>query len=300
MYHNPVLLRETIENLAVRPDGLYVDLTFGGGGHSRAILALLSDGQLIAFDQDEDASANAIDDPRFLLIDQNFKYFSNFLQYHNVWPVDGIIADLGISSHQLDQAPRGFSNRLNGPLDMRMQQSQSLTAATILETYSWEDLSRLFRDKGEINNAPRLAKRIIEEREVNPIQTTLQLREIALPLANRNKENQYLAKVFQALRMEVNQELSALQDMLTQLPHALKPGGRVAIITYHSLEDRLVKHFLRSGNLEGRIEKDFYGNEINPFQSITRKAISPGEQEIHENPRARSAKLRVAMRKELS
>ncbi len=299
MYHKPVLLTESIEGLAIRPDGIYVDLTFGGGGHSRAILDRLENGHLYAFDQDEDALVNLSSDPRFTFIAANFRFFTHFLQYHAAWPVDGILADLGVSSHQFDTAGRGFSSRFDAPLDMRMNRTQGRTAADILADSDRPELIRIFREYGEIQHAGALATAILKRRQEKPIATTLDLRETALPLAPPRKENQYLAKVFQALRIEVNQELSALKEMLMALPASLKPGGRVAIITYHSLEDRMVKHFLKTGNLDGLLEKDFFGKPLSPFSLVTRKAITPEEAEIQENPRARSARLRIAARNDI-
>ncbi|MCF8296386.1 MAG: 16S rRNA (cytosine(1402)-N(4))-methyltransferase RsmH [Saprospiraceae bacterium] len=294
MYHSPVLLKESIEGLAVKPNGTYVDVTFGGGGHSRKILEKLKDGKLIGFDQDEDAQPNMLDDERFQLINQNFKYLKNFLKLYNAFPVDGILADLGVSSFQFDEAKRGFSIRFDGELDLRMDKSSKLSAKEIVSEYPYEELKRVFRNYGEIENASKLANKIIEKRTVNPIETTSQLKEAIVQCVQRGKENKYYARVFQALRIEVNDELEVLRELLLQSVDVLNKGGRIVVISYHSLEDRLVKNFFKSGNFEGRIEKDFYGNPIVPFKLINRKVIVPGEEEIEKNNRSRSAKLRVA------
>lgn len=296
MYHQPALLYESIKGLRINPSGIYADLTYGGGGHSREILASLTEqGRLIAFDQDEDALQNAIQDERFLLLTENFRYFKNFLRLHKALPLDGILADLGISSYQIDTAERGFATRLEGPLDMRMARNQVLTAEMLINTYSEEKLRALFYLYGEIDNARQLAYCITTHRNA-PIETTSQLRDIIKPCMPRNSENKYLAQVFQAIRIEVNDELGALKAMLKQCGEVLKPGGTLAIISYHSLEDRLVKNYMKAGNLEGTIQKDFYGNVIAPFQVITRKPITPSESEIIANPRSRSAKLRIAQK----
>jgi len=294
MYHRSVLLDETIKALAIRPGGIYVDATFGGGGHSEAILKTLEGGFLVAFDQDEEAIKNKPDDPRLIMVNNNFRYLRNLLKFNNLYPVDGILADLGISSHQIDQPGRGFSTRHEGVLDMRMDRRKSRNAGEIVNTYPEEALRDLFREYGEIRNASRLSAEIVKARREKPVETTLELRSIAEKCAERGKENKFLAQVFQALRIEVNQELDALKEFLNQSSEALKPGGRLAVISYHSLEDKLVKNFFRSGNFEGEIRKDFYGNILSPLRVITRKAIVPGEQEISENSRSRSARLRVA------
>lgn len=294
-YHNPVLLHPSVDALVTNPSGTYVDVTFGGGGHSRAILEKLSpEGRLVAFDQDEESQANLIDDPRFQFVPSNFKNLTRFLQYHKAWPVDGILADLGISSHQIDTAERGFSYSKEGRLDMRMNAAAALSAHEVVNQYDEAQLARLFYTYGELHEGRRLAQQIVRARAEQPIDTTLQLAEALKPSLPRGRENKYLSKIFQALRIEVNHEMEVLESLLTQLPAALKIGGRVAIIAYHSLEDRMVKNFLRAGNLAGEVEKDFFGNPLTPFKAVTRKAVVPDEDEIMTNPRARSAKLRVA------
>ncbi|MEI7981184.1 MAG: 16S rRNA (cytosine(1402)-N(4))-methyltransferase RsmH [Bacteroidota bacterium] len=297
IYHKSVLLRESIEALAIRPDGFYVDATYGGGGHSKAILSHLNNGKLIAFDMDEEAIRNRIDDPRLIMVNYNFRFLRNFLMLHRVLPVDGILADLGISSHQIDQPERGFSTRFNGMLDMRMDRKKGQTAKEIVNHYSEEELTHLFRNFGEIRNARKLASCIAGTRKQKPIETTAELKEIAQPCAERGKENKYLAQVFQALRIEVNEEMDALREFLKQATGCLKPGGRLAVIAYHSLEDKLVKNYFRSGNFDGTIEKDFYGNVLAPLTVVTRKAIVAADAEVEENSRARSARLRVAEKK---
>jgi 16S rRNA (cytosine1402-N4)-methyltransferase len=297
-YHNPVLLKECIDGLDIKPGGVYVDVTFGGGGHSREIMKALDGGKLYAFDQDEDAERNKIDDPRFTLIRQNFRYMRNFLKMYNAIPVDGILADLGVSSHQFDEAERGFSTRFDAKLDMRMDQAAKLTAAEVLNTYAEEDLKRIFKLYGEVDNAGRLAYLITHGRKEKPVNTVNDLKSYMLQCVRKGKENQYFAQVFQALRIEVNRELDVLQEFLVQSLEILKPGGRLVVISYHSLEDRLVKNFTRSGNFEGEIEKDFFGNQLTPFLQITRKPIMPDDAEIAQNNRARSAKLRIVEKKE--
>ncbi|MEI6174707.1 MAG: 16S rRNA (cytosine(1402)-N(4))-methyltransferase RsmH [Bacteroidota bacterium] len=294
IYHKSVLLTESIEALAVRPGGIYVDATYGGGGHAKAILGKLGEGKLIAFDQDEEALANRIDDPRLVMVNSNFRFLRNFLKLHHASPVDGILADLGISSHQIDQPDRGFSTRFDGMLDMRMDQKKKQTARDIVNHYTEEELSTLFFTYGEIRNARKLASRIVEERKLHPIGTTTELKVIANSCAERGKEFKYQAQVFQALRIELNEEMDALREFLKQATQALKPGARMVVIAYHSLEDKLVKNYFRSGNFLGSVEKDFYGNVISPLKVITRKAVVPGELEVAENSRARSAKMRVA------
>jgi 16S rRNA (cytosine1402-N4)-methyltransferase len=294
MYHNPVMLNECIAGLNIKPGGVYVDLTFGGGGHSSSILNHIGpNGKLIAFDQDEDAVSNQIEDPRFMLLNQNFRYMKNFLRFHNSLPVDGILADLGISSHHIDEAERGFATRLNGPLDMRMNRKQSLTAADVINNYSEENLRKIFHEYGEVSNAKQLAATIVNARQ-QPIETVEEFKKIIGPLVPKKVEHKYLAQVFQALRIEVNDELGALKAVLRQVPEALSQDGRLVVIAYHSLEDRLVKNFIRTGNFEGVQEKDFYGNLLAPLEPVNRKAIVPGEEELGSNPRSRSAKLRIA------
>ena len=300
MYHNPVMLSECIEGLQLKPDGVYVDVTFGGGGHSRAILDRLDNsGHLYAFDQDEDAAANAFDDPRFTFIPQNFRYFGNFIKLMHGGRVDGILADLGVSSHQFDTAEKGFSTRFDGKLDMRMSQSNSTTAADIVNGYSLEDITRILRSYGELNNAYSLANDIIMARGSGEISTTQQLVQAVSQHLPKGKENKVLAQIFQALRIEVNQELEVLGDFMSQCPDILKPGGRLVVMSYHSLEDRIIKNFMKTGNAEGNAEKDFFGNPLTPYNIITRKPITPSDDEIANNNRARSAKLRIAERKPL-
>ncbi len=294
MYHNPVLLHESILGLNILPDGIYVDTTFGGGGHTRAILKKMEGGKLFAFDQDKDALANSLDDEKFTLINQNFRYLKNFLRLHSITEVDGILADLGVSSHQFDTGERGFSTRFDAPLDMRMNQLQELDAAVVVNTYSLRDLTYLFRNYGELKNAFQITKAIITAREIEPIKTTEKLCNIIEKSFPAHSKNKFLAMVFQALRIEVNDEMTALQEMLLQARDVLKPGGRLVVISYHSLEDRPVKNLIRTGNFEGKLEKDFYGNPIVPFNRINRKPIVPTEEEIGKNNRARSAKLRIA------
>ncbi|MCL4640298.1 MULTISPECIES: 16S rRNA (cytosine(1402)-N(4))-methyltransferase RsmH [Olivibacter] len=294
-YHLPVMLQECIEALAIKPNGVYVDVTFGGGGHSSAIIQHLGEeGRLIAFDQDPDALNNALPDERFTLIHQNFRYLKNNLRLQGLKQVDGILADLGVSSHQFDEAERGFSIRFDADLDMRMDRVGELDAKGILNSYSEEDLHRIFGMYGEVQNAKSLAKVIVTSRLSRPINTVSDLKSIVSKLVPRGKENKYYAQLFQALRIEVNKELEALQEFLVQAQAVLKPGGRLVVMSYHSLEDRLVKNFMAKGKFKGEVEKDFYGNEIKPFMLVSRKAIIASEDEIRQNNRARSAKLRVA------
>lgn len=293
-YHDPVLLQECISGLKIDPEGVYVDLTFGGGGHSREILKQLKGGHLFAFDQDKDAQMNLIEDSRFTFIPHNFRYVRNFLKYHRAIPVDGILADLGISSFQIDEPSRGFSTRADGPLDMRMSDGIELTAHEIINTYSVEELSRIFRENADLKEAWKLSKAIVAKRSHDSIETIEQFKEICTPLAQPRKENSFLSRVFQAIRIEVNDEMNALKEMLEQMPNLLADGGRLVVISYHSLEDRLVKNLVRSGNLDGKVEKDFYGKSLVPFNAITRKPAIPTDEEIERNPRARSAKLRIA------
>lgn len=296
-YHNPVLLKECIEGLNINPEGIYVDVTFGGGGHSREILKHLTTGKLYAFDQDEDAVKNKIDDPRFVLIKQNFRYLKNFLKLYNALPIDGLLADLGVSSHQFDEAERGFSIRFDAKLDMRMDQNGKVTAADVLNTYSEEELKRIFKLYGEVDNAGYLASIIFHSRKEKKIETVNDLKVMITKCVKRGKENQYYAQVFQALRIEVNKELEVLEELLTQSLDVLKKEGRLVVVSYHSLEDRLVKNFMRSGKFEGEVEKDFYGNQLTPFKQITRKPIVTSDEELEINTRSRSAKLRVAEKK---
>lgn len=297
MYHDPVLLQECLDGLQIDKDGTYVDATYGGGGHSKEILKRLDTGSLIAFDQDQDALNNKADDERLVLINQNFRYMRNFLKLYKVVPVDGILADLGVSSHQLDVAERGFSVRYQGALDLRMNQRQSLTAAQVVNDYSTHALKTVFQKYGELQNAHRIARKIETYRSGRPIQSTVDLKEALQSFAPPHQENKFFARVFQALRIEVNDELGALQRFLEQTSALLKPGGRLVVIAYHSLEDRLVKNFMKTGNLEGTVKKDFYGNVETPFTVITKKPIVPAEEEIKKNNRARSARLRIAERK---
>ena len=294
-YHQPVLLRESVEELVQNENGVYVDVTFGGGGHSREILKTLSaEGRLIAFDQDADAKQNLIEDQRFEFVESNFKYMKNFLKSLNRMPVEGVLADLGVSSHQFDEAERGFSFRYSAPLDMRMNTALNETAADVLEHRSEQELNFIFRAYGEFKFSKALVREVLKERELNGVKTTDQLVDLVKRVvAERNLKGE-LPKVFQALRLEVNKELEVLKDFLRQSLQVLKSKGRLVVISYHSLEDRLVKNFMRSGNLEGRQEKDFYGNLLRPIKPIYSKAIVPTGQEISVNPRARSAKMRVA------
>lgn len=297
MYHNPVLLHESVQGLNLRPNGTYVDVTFGGGGHSQLILSQLIDGHLFGFDQDQDAAKNSFDDPRFTFISQNFKYLKNFLLLHQQNKVDGILADLGVSSYQFDVPEKGFSTRFDGLLDMRMDQNNPVSAADIVNSYSVEDLSKIFVTYGELRNAYRMALSIVEARAIKPITTTTDLKQAVKKQLPFGKENKYLAQLFQALRIEVNQEMQALETLLQQACDVLRPGGRLVVISYHSLEDRMVKNFMKSGKLSGEAEKDFFGNNLSPFQLITRKAIVPDAAEIERNSRARSAHLRIAEKK---
>lgn len=294
-YHIPALLDETLEGLAIKPEGTYVDVTFGGGGHSKAILSRLGkNGRLIAFDQDEDVLANVPDDVRFTFVRSNFRYLKNFLRYHGVEQVDGILADLGVSSHHFDEAERGFSFRFDGELDMRMNKRAALTAAEVLNTYPAERLADIFYMYGELKNARWIAATVVQARESEPFARIAPFVEVMKPFCGKDKEKKDLARVFQALRIEVNHELDVLKSLLEQSVAVLKPGGRLAVLTYHSLEDRLVKNFMRSGNMEGRLEKDFYGNVRAPLKVVNNKVIVATEEEVERNPRARSAKLRVA------
>lgn len=295
-YHIPVLLQACIENLDIKPGGIYVDVTFGGGGHSKEILKHLGEkGRLFAFDQDADAQANVPDDKRLTFIPQNFRFIKNYLRLHGVTQVDGILGDLGVSSHQFDKAERGFSTRFDADLDMRMNQQSNLTAEKILNTYDEKKLISVLKEYGEVDNAYRLTQLVIAARANGPIKTISQFKEIIRPCTPKFEESRYLAKVFQALRIEVNQEVEVLKECLTQCVELLKPGGRLVMMSYHSLEDRLVKNVMKTGNVEGKEKKDFvYGKVEKHFKIITNKPIVPGEAEIQANSRARSAKLRVA------
>ena len=294
-YHNPVMLQECIDGLNIKPDGIYVDVTFGGGGHSREILKYLGPkGRLIAFDQDSDAQNNLPKDDRLTFIDQNFRYLKNNCRLQGAIPADGILADLGVSSHQFDQPERGFSIRFDADLDMRMDQSGLLTAKQVVNTYSEEQLHRIFGIYGEIKNAKTLAQTLVTQRLNKSIDTVDELKKAISKLIPKGKENKYLAQVFQALRIEVNQELEALKEFLEQTVDVLKTQGRLVVMSYHSLEDRLVKNYIAKGKFQGELEKDFFGNPIKPLESITRKAIVASGDEIKLNNRARSAKLRIA------
>lgn len=294
-YHNPALLAESVDGLAMNADGRYVDVTFGGGGHSKEILKRLSEnGRLFAFDQDPDAENNRIDDSRFSLINQNFSFLKNFLRMYNAIPVDGVLADLGVSFHQFDVPKRGFSFRFEGPLDMRMDQKRKLTAAKVVNTYSADQLEVIFKEYGELRNAKQIVQKIEEARSVKKIITVEGLKEILKDITPEKIQHKFLAQVFQALRIEVNEELKVIQDLLEQTAEILKEGGRMSVITYHSLEDRLVKNFFRTGNVQGKIEKDFFGNLIRPLEPINRKPIVPSAEEVKGNNRSRSAKLRIA------
>lgn len=298
IYHIPALLKETIDGLQLNRNGVYVDVTFGGGGHSNAILSGLgSKGKLIAFDQDEDALMNRIDDDRFVFVQSNFKYLKNFLKYHHVEQIDGLLADLGVSFHHFDQQERGFSFRFDADLDMRMNKKSALTAATIINTYPEEKLATILYLYGELTNSRKIAKRICDKRKENEIQRVNEFLEILKPFFFREKEKKDMARVFQALRIEVNNEMETLQSMLLQSLEMLKPGGRLVVLTYHSLEDRLVKNFMKTGNFDGVLSKDYFGNPLTPFKVITSKPIVASANEQSANPRSRSAKLRIAEKK---
>ncbi|MCK4569646.1 MAG: 16S rRNA (cytosine(1402)-N(4))-methyltransferase RsmH [Bacteroidales bacterium] len=297
MYHTPVLLKESIQGLMIESGGTYVDATFGGGGHAIEIMKQIGTGKLIAFDRDPDTLNNVIRDKNFMLINADYRYIKNFLQLHDAIPCDGILADLGISSHQIDAPERGFSTRFEGELDMRMDNRSPISAADIVNNYPEHDLAVILKNYGEIKNSKRLASVITHARSVSPIQSTTALKAIVQECAQRGQENKYLAQVFQAIRIEVNRELESLEIFLTKGMEVLKPGGRMVVISYHSLEDRLVKNFFRSGNTDGRQEQDFYGNIHTGIQAITRKPIIPKQEEIDRNPRARSAKLRIGEKK---
>jgi 16S rRNA (cytosine1402-N4)-methyltransferase len=293
-YHNPVLLKETVKGLNIKEDGIYVDVTFGGGGHSREILKFLGPkGRLIAFDQDKDALLNTIDDTRFLLINENFRHIKRFLRFHGIKSVDGILADFGVSSHQFDEADRGFSIRFDAQLDMRMNQQDVLSAHSLVNTYEEEDLKRVFWQYGELRTAPALARTIVEARQHKAIETTFELKSVLKKHLPNGRENKILAQIYQAIRIEVNQEIEVLKEFLLQTPELLKEGGRLSVISYHSLEDRLVKRFIRNGLFEGEPERDVFGNFEVPLKK-SGGLIVPNAEEIKLNNRARSAKLRIA------
>ena len=297
-YHVPVLLNESIEGMNLQPEGIYVDVTFGGGGHSKEILRQGDESiRLFSFDQDEDAEQNIVDDKRFTFVRSNFRYLYNFLRYHGVESVDGILADLGVSSHHFDDSERGFSFRFEGKLDMRMNKRAGMTAADVVNTYDEERLADIFYLYGELKNSRKLASSITKARATKPIVTIGDFLEIVKPMFGREREKKELAKVFQALRIEVNQEMEALKEMLSAATEALKPGGRLVVITYHSLEDRIVKNFMKTGNAAGKSEQDFFGNMQTPFRLVNNKVIVASEEEVTRNPRSRSAKLRIAEKK---
>ena len=295
-YHRPVLLQESVEGLAIKPEGIYVDVTFGGGGHSTLIASQLTTGHLYGFDQDTDAEQEAekLNSSAFTFVKANFRYLKKYLRLHGVRQVDGILADLGVSSFQFDTSARGFSTRFDGPLDMRMDQQGSKTAQDILQTYAEEDLHKMFGIYGEVKNARTLARTIVLRRATQDLATIGQFKQAIASCMPKGKENKYLAQVFQALRMEVNDEMKALEEMLLQAAEVLKPGGRLVVISYHSLEDRMVKNFILKGKFHGEVEKDFFGNEIKPLAAVYRKALTPSALELQENNRSRSAKLRIA------
>ena len=296
-YHIPVLLQECIDGLSIRPDGVYVDVTFGGGGHSRAILSALGEkGHLYGFDQDSDAINNVPVDSRFTFVHSNFRYLKNWMRYYGVEQLDGLLADLGVSSHHFDEAGRGFSFRQDGPLDMRMNRQASLSAKDVIQTYNEKQLAQIFYLYGELRNARQLAAAIVRNRNIQPINTIDDFIKVVNPLMGKSREKKDLAKVFQALRIEVNHELEALCEMLGSAIDLLKPGGRLVVLTYHSLEDRIVKNFMRAGNVDGKADKDFYGNLLSPLKPVNNKVILPDAAEEERNPRSRSAKLRIAER----
>lgn len=293
-YHNAVLLKETVDGLNIKPDGIYVDVTFGGGGHSKELLSRLGkDGKLFAFDQDKDALANSIDDNRFVLINENFRFMKRFLRFYGVKEVDGVLADFGVSSHQFDVAERGFSTRFEADLDMRMNQQNALSAFEVINTYDEEKLKQVFYQYGELRQAPAIVREIVSERKKEEIKTSKQLKVVLKRFLNHKKENKVLAQIYQAIRIEVNQEIEVLKELLLQMPEILKKGGRLAFISYHSLEDRLVKRFIRNGLFEGEPERDVFGNYEVPLKKVG-GLIIPSQEEIKINSRARSAKLRIA------
>ena len=296
-YHTPVLLQESIDGLDIKPDGVYVDVTFGGGGHSKEILRRLGkNGHLYGFDQDEDAEKNILDDDRFTFVRSNFRYLTNWMRYYNVEHIDGLLADLGVSSHHFDDETRGFSFRFEAPLDMRMNKRSGMTAAEILNDYSEEQLADIFYVYGELKNARKIASAVVKAREEKRIETTGDLMQIAEKLLQREREKKETAKLFQALRIEVNHEMDALKEMLSGACETLRGGGRLSVITYHSLEDRIVKNFMKAGNVEGKVKQDFFGRTEAPLRAISNKVIVPSDEEQQQNPRSRSAKLRIAER----
>ncbi len=295
-YHTPVLLHESITGLNLQPGGVYVDVTFGGGGHSKEILQQLKGGKLLAFDQDPDADENLINDPRLILFSANFRFLKNFLKYNQITQINGLLADLGVSSHHFDTVERGFTFQGNSPLDMRMNPRASIKASDILNQYTPEKLYAMFKTYGEVENTGRLVATIMEARPHTNFLTSNQLIDAIRPCIFKGAENKYLAKVFQALRIEVNQELDVLKALLSQCTELITTGGRLVVITYHSLEDRIVKNFIKTGNFEGKVDKDFFGNAIAPFKPLHNKVITPSEEELEINSRARSAKLRIAER----
>ncbi len=296
-YHNPVLLNECIEGLNIKPTGIYVDVTFGGGGHSKLILKNLKEGKLFAFDQDANAHKNALQEDGFKLINANFRHLKNFLRMEGVCKIDGLLADLGVSSHQFDMAERGFSTRFDGELDMRMNTNSSLSAKEVVNEYTQEDLANVLYKYGELRNSRAIAREIVEASEQEAIITTNQLIDIVARMVPEKKRNQFLARIFQAIRIEVNDEMKALEEMLLDAVGMLNEGGRLVVLSYHSLEDRMVKNLMKNGKLEGELEKDFFGNPIKDLTEITRKVIVASKQQIKENTRARSAKLRIAEKK---
>lgn len=294
-YHVPALLKESVDGLNVQPNGTYVDVTFGGGGHSREIMRRLGkEGHLLAFDQDMDAYVNKIEDARFVFVHSNFRYLRNFLHYYGVEEIDGLLADLGVSSHHFDDESRGFSFRFDGELDMRMNRNAALKASDVLNDYTESKLADIFYVYGEMRNARLIARAIVKERMVAPINTVQRFLDVLKPFVGKDKEKKDLARIFQALRIEVNDEMDTLRKLLYDAVKVLKPGGRIAILTYHSLEDRIVKNFFKTGNFEGKLEKDFYGNPIVPLRLVNNKVIVASDEEVEANPRARSAKLRIA------
>jgi 16S rRNA (cytosine1402-N4)-methyltransferase len=297
-YHIPVLLEESVQGMNIRPDGTYVDVTFGGGGHSKRILSELGPkGRLLSFDQDEDAEKNIVNDDRFTFVRSNFRYLHNFLRYYDAEEIDALLADLGVSSHHFDDSERGFSFRFDGKLDMRMNKRSGMTAADVVNDYEEERLADVFYLYGELKNSRRLASVLVKARAGRRIETIEEFLQVVKPLFGRDREMKELAKVFQALRIEVNQEMEALKEMLYAATEALKPGGRLVVITYHSLEDRMVKNLMKTGNVEGKLEQDFFGNIQSPYTLLNNKVIVPDEAELQRNPRSRSAKLRIAIKK---